>query len=260
MFGDPFYHELIRKYVSIFGSVFNDIRIKRSDGISDVQYFKVPISYGPREKFWAMVTQKPENQVQAIQLPRMSFELTGVEDDSVRKVQRTQKVITDDGQVIFEPVPYNFNFQLNIMTKSTIDALKIIEQIMPYFNPDWTVTAQLLDNHLRLYDIPIIKTGQSHIDAYDGDFTSRRVLTWEFNFVMKAWLHGPTKPRKVIKFVRTNLHGTMDSTAWDESITVQPGLTANGQPTTDIAQTIDYHLIEPADDYDFILQVEKADG
>jgi T4-like virus Myoviridae tail sheath stabiliser len=255
MFGDPFYHELLRKYVSIFGSLFNDIRIKRSDGTTDTQYFKIPISYGPREKYWAMVNQKPDSKVQAIILPRMSFEITGIEYDSVRKVQRTQKTVTSDGNVIFEPVPYNINFQLNVMAKSTVDALKIIEQILPYFNPDWTVTAQLIDGQDRLYDIPIVRTGQSHTDAYEADFVSRRILTWQFDFTMKAWLHGPNKPRKVIKFVRTNLYGSMEATQWNESITVQPGLTANGQPTSDINETIGYQLIEETDDYGYITQV-----
>lgn len=257
MFGDPFYHELLRKYVSIFGTLFDDIRIKRSDGVSDVQYFKIPISYGPREKYWAMVSQKPESKVQAIQLPRMSFEITGVEYDPTRKVRRANKTITSDGRILFEPVPYDISFQLNVMAKSTVDALKIVEQILPYFNPDWTVAAQLIETDDRIYDIPVVLNSQSHTDAYDGDFSTRRVLNWEFNFVMKGWLHGPIKNRKVIKFVRTNIFPSMTANNWVDSITIQPGLTANGQPTTDISQTIDYHLIESTDDYGYIVQVEN---
>lgn len=266
MFGDPFYHELLRKYVSIFGTIFNDIRIKRSDGTSDVQYFTIPLSYGPREKYWGMVSQKPDSKVEAIQLPRMSFEITGIEYDATRKVQRTQRVLTSNNNMMFEPVPFNINFQLNVMTKSTLDALKIVEQILPYFNPDWTVAAQLIEGDDRLYDIPVVLTSQSHTDAYDGDFATRRVLTWEFNFTLKGVLHGPIRKRKIIKFVRTNIFSSTDAQiAFDgmnsgDSITIRPGLTVKGQPTTDVNQSVDYHLINPDDNYAYIVKIEDING
>lgn len=254
MFNNNFYHELLSKYVAIFGSLFNDIIISRSDGSATTQSFKVPIGYGPREKMLAIVRQKPESKRMAIQLPRISFEITGLQYDGQRKFQRTQKYKINE-QFFFEPVPYDIYFELNVLSKSTKDALKIIEQIFPYFNPDWTVSAQLLDNIDRIWDIPIIRTDQSHQDLYEGDFTQRRAVMWTINFTMKAWLHGPTHDKKVIKFIRINTHSTTDLDSDPATVlTIQPGLTANGEPTTDIDETIPYVDIEELDNWDYIIQ------
>jgi len=255
MFATEFYHELMTKYVAIFGSLFNNVKISRTDRVTaKLQNFKVPISYGPREKFLAMVQQKPDAKKAAIQLPRMSFEITSVEYDPTRKFQRTQSQKTNE-QIAFEPTPFNIGFQLSILAKTTTDALKIVEQILPYFNPDWTVTAQLIPELDRTWDIPIVRTGQSQQDVYEGDFLTRRAVTWMLDFEMRAWLHGPTQTKKVIKFIKVNTYGTMDMTADPNNvITIQPGLTANGQPTTDIDQTIDYLLIDEDDDWAVITQ------
>jgi len=259
MFGEPFYHELLSKYVAIFGTLFNDIHIKRSNGANtEAQYFKVPIEYGPREKFLAITQAKPGERVQQIQLPRMSFEITGVEYDPLRKFPRTEKYVVSDGTMAFEPVPYNIQFDLSIMVKNTSDALKIVEQIFPDFNPDWTVTAQLIDGNPRTWDIPIVRTGQEHEDAYEDDFITRRVLIWTLHFEMKGWLHGPIKQRKVIKFITVNTYPTLEVGAEPaEKVTIQPGLTANGEPTTDANTSIDYHDIEVSDNWAYIIKVEE---
>lgn len=258
MFGQPFYYQLLQKHIAIFGALFNNVVIERSDGVSDTQRFKVPISFGPREKFLAIVKTKPDEKVQAIQLPRMSFEITGWAADPARKFNRGLKWRTNETDgAAFEPVPYNINIQLNVMVKQTMDGLKIIEQILPYFNPDWTVSAQLLDNSARTWDIPIVLTDTSHQDTYEGsDFIERRALIYTFDFVMKGWLQSPLQTRKLIKFITVNTYGSLNvSDNPLEHITVQPGLTANGEPTNDANNTIDYHLINPDDNWGIIAQV-----
>lgn len=255
MFGTPFYHELTRKYVAIFGSLFNEIVINRTDGSNNaIQQFKVPIEYGPREKYMAIVEAKPNKKIQQIQLPRMSFEITGIDRDVNRVFSKTRQHQVEDVS-FFEPVPYTFNFQLNIMTKGTIDALRIVEQILPYFNPDWTVTAQLIDGSERLWDLPIVLTGQSHQDAYEGDMITKRMVIWSLDFQLKGWLHGPTRDKKVIKFITVNTYGTTNvGTDPLELVTIQPGLTANGEPTTNAALSIDYLLINKDDNWDYIIE------
>lgn len=260
MITTEFYHELLSKYVAIFGTLFNDIRISRTDGTTaKLQNFKVPISYGPKEKFLAIALQKPDKKVKAIQLPRMAFEISGIDYDPTRKFQRTQKFHQDE-QMMFEPVPFNIGFKLFIIAKTTIDALKIVEQILPYFNPDWTVSAQLIEGMDRTWSIPIVRVGQSFEDGYEADFQTRRVIIWTIDFEMRAWLHGPIQPRKVIKFIKLNTYATMNTAApVDQVTTIQPGLTANGQPTTDITQTIDYTLINEDDDWAVITQTFDVD-
>lgn len=254
-FPTHFQNELLRKYVILFGTLFNNIYITRdSSTATKVQNFKVPVAYGPREKYLAMVKQKPESKVKAIQLPIMSFEISGMQPDPERRFLR--KNVYRSGDVdSFEPAPWNISFTLNIMTKTDFDASKIVEQCLYYFNPDWTVAAQLIDGNERTWDITTVFNDVSHQDVYEGDFTQRRALTWQINFTMKAWLHGPVLDKKRIKFIRINTHlGDLNGSTIDESTTIQPGLTANGQPTTDITQTIPYQQIEMEDNWDFIVQ------
>lgn len=253
----PFYHDLLSKYVAIFGSLFNDIQISRTDGVTpNTQFFKVPIAYGPREKYIAITQRKPtSDKPMSIQLPRMSFEITGIQADVDRKFPRSVKYAENNG-VIFEPVPYDIQMQLNIMTKNHLDAVKIVEQILPYFNPDWTVAAQLVEQLDRTWDIPIVLQGQSHQEVYEGDFIEKRLIIWTLDFEIKGWLHGPIRQKKLIKFITVNTNsgkGPNDKTAIGK-VTIQPGLTANGQPTTDISQTVDYLLIEKDDNWDYIVQ------
>lgn len=258
MLGGPrFEHHLLRKYVVLFGTLFNDISITRkNEDDQTVQAFKVPISYGPREKFLAMVKQKPDKKERAIQLPRMSFEIAGMSWDGTRKFNRNNKVYID-GQELFEPAPWNIDFELSILSKSDLDATKIIEQALYYFNPEWNLRVKLLDNVERHWDIPIVYNGVQHQDVYEGDFIQRRSLLWTISFTMKAYLHGPTSEGKVIKFVRVNTHPSFEAEDPTQILTVQPGLTSDGQPTTDINQTIYYRDIEADDNWDYIVQIEE---
>lgn len=257
MFGDPFYHQLIRKYVSIFGSLFNDIRIQRENGATVEQYFKVPISYAPREKYLAALRGKPGDKEQQILLPRMSFSISNINRAAERTFSKTRRHHDHgDDTSYFEPVPIDINFDLNIISKGTVDGLKIVEQIIPYFNPDLTVTAKLLDNSPRTWDLPITLDTITNEDLYEGDYNTKRAVLWTLTFVLQGWIHGPTPTKKVIKKITVNMIPTTNiGDVPAEQVITQPGLTANGEPTTDIELTVDYQTINKDDNWDYIVRI-----
>ena len=197
MLGTYFYHEILRKTVIAFGTLFNEVHIQKEDKsgktISDL---KVPLAYGPRSKFLAKLQQQQElNKTTAITLPRMSFEMNSITYDSQRKtsVTKTFKAIDDNDRVkkVFLPVPYNVGFELNIMTKLNDDALQIVEQILPFFQPSFNITVDLIDSIGEKRDMPVVLENISFSDEYEGDFSTRRVLTYTLNFSVKTYLFGP---------------------------------------------------------------------
>lgn len=264
MFGNHFYNETTRKYVSAFGTLFNDIQISRKDNSGNtVQTMTVPIHYGPYQKFLAKLDQDPALDAPAITLPRMSFEITNISYDPSRKLSSisrnsSAKVGDADSYVTqFSAVPYNIDVQLNIMTKYMEDGTKIIEQILPFFTPDFTPKMDLLNDLSMAVDVPIILTDTSQEDTYDSDFETRRSLIWTLNFTMKAYFFGPETDKKVIKFSEANVHTSSEGQNDPfEKITVQPGLTANGEPTTSSNNSISYNQIEVTDNWDYIVTIE----
>ena len=197
MLGTYFYHEILRKTVIAFGTLFNEVHIQKEDKsgktISDL---KVPLAYGPRSKFLAKLQQQQElNQPTAITLPRMSFEMNSITYDSQRKtsVTKTFKAVDNNDKVkkVFLPVPYNVGFELNIMTKLNDDALQIVEQILPFFQPSFNITVDLIDSIGEKRDMPVVLENISFSDEYEGDFSTRRVLTYTLNFSVKTYLFGP---------------------------------------------------------------------
>ena len=199
MISNYFYHEILRKTIVAFGTLFNNIEIKHKDDEGDTfSIIKVPIAYGPIQKFLARLEQVPNLKKRvAITLPRMSFEMTGISYDTSRKVstfQTFKSVIKDSNKLTksYMPVPYNVNFTLSIMSKLNEDALQIIEQILPYFQPQITATVDLVSELGEKRDIPIILNSVDMDDQYEGDFTTRRVLIYTLNFTAKTYLFGPT--------------------------------------------------------------------
>jgi hypothetical protein len=156
---------------------------------------KVPLAYGPIQKFLARINQQPElNKPIAMTLPRMSFEMTSIQYDSTRKSGITQTFKALDGnnlKKVFMPVPYNIGFQLNIMTKLQDDALQVVEQILPYFQPSFNLTVDLISSIGEKRDIPIVLDSVSFTDDYEGDFSTRRILIYTLNFTAKTYLFGP---------------------------------------------------------------------
>jgi len=204
-----FYNEILRKTVIAFGSLFNDINIKHTDNSNQViDVIKVPLAYGPTQKFLARLEQSPDlNKPIQITLPRMSFEFTGLTYDASRKVTTTQTFtagLASDGTAIkktYMPVPYNMQFELSIMSKLNDDALQIVEQILPYFQPSYNLTVELVDAINEKRDIPVVLENVTFQDDYEGNFTTRRVLIYTLRFTAKTYLFGPsqTATKDIIK-------------------------------------------------------------
>lgn len=267
MFGHRFYRQTMRKYVAAFGTLFNDIYIDRRDNSGNViQEMKIPIHYGPFQKFLARLEQDPNLTAPAMTLPRMSFEITGLTYDSSRKLSsliRNCSINPNDPDskiTQFVGTPYNIEFQLNVMTKYNEDGMKIVEQILPFFTPDFTPTLDLFDDSDMSVDVPIVLTGITQEDTYEADFETRRALIWTLTFTMKGYFFGPSTNVKVIKFSEANIFTDIDPDAEGSKVTVQPGLTANGEPTTDINETVPYANINPDDDWGYIVRIEDLNG
>lgn len=206
MFGHDFYHGTLRRYVIMFGNLFNEIQIDRWDANGNkIQTLNVPIEYGPKQKFIQRVTADPTlNREISTTLPRLGFELTSLSYAPLRKLNsahyyyKGQNTGGTDFSYTFAPVPYDMNFSLHALAKNAEDATQIVEQIMPFFTPDWTVTMKVLPELGLTLDIPIELISVSSEDTYDGDFESRRVLTWQLDFTVKGYLFGPVKKFKYI--------------------------------------------------------------
>lgn len=218
MYGNRFYNQLTRKYVALFGTLFNDIKIGRAktDGELDF-YFDVPVNYGPMQKFLARTIQDPDFSAPALTLPRMSFEISNMAYDPTRKltnsIQRT--IASEDTNTVyaqFTPAPYNLDFELNIMTKYNEDGTKILEQIIPFFKPEQVLSVELLENSEMYFDIPVILNSVQHSDDYEGDFQTRRALIWTLNFTVKGYFFGPSIEKKVVKFSRTRVFDDLEAT------------------------------------------------
>lgn len=246
----------------MFGTIFNDIKISRvsTDG-SVTQTMKVPVNYGPSEKFIARLEQDPNLTAPAITLPRISFEITNMTYSPERKLAPFTRYTTyNDGlstsKTTFSAMPYDIDFQLSIMTKYAEDGTKILEQILPFFTPDFTPSVRLVDDIDITLDIPIVLTSVTSEDIYEDDFTTRRSLIWTLNFIVKGFYFGPNVDKKIIKFAKIGLYDDLNAANTAVEISVQPGLTANGTPTTDINQTVPYADIDFGDDWDYIVTIE----
>jgi hypothetical protein len=261
MFGHTFYHGTIRRYVTLFGTLFNDIYINRPDLThNQIKTIKVPIAYGPKEKTLARLTADPNlDRMPAIVLPRMSFEIKDMQYAPTRKlntINRRRHKDTTNQDVLkhqYNPVPYDINFTLSIMVKNTDDGTRIIEQILPFFTPEWTATVQLIPEMDINMDIPVILNTVNVSDTYESDFETRRVLTWELTFTLKGYLFGPVKSQGVIKFADTNIFNSLTANTPLVNITTEPGLTSEGLPTSNAELSIDNSLIFADDDYGYII-------
>ena len=245
-----FYHEILRKTIISFGTLFNNITIQKKDASdTDFSVMKIPLAYGPTQKFLARLDQNL-NKSTAISLPRMSFEFTELTYDSSRKVTTTQKIAVKDPDTkkkvdkVFTPVPYNMQFELSIMSKLNDDALQIVEQILPYFQPAFNLSVELVQTIKEKRDIPIVLENITMQDDYEGDFTSRRVLLYTLRFTAKTYLFGPATSgtKDIIKRASISyLTGTdIANTTREVTYTTTPRATKNytGDATTTLAADI----------------------
>ena len=263
MYGNHFYNETTRRYVAMFGTLFNDIIIERKDNNgTSIQKLKVPINYAPYQKILARLDQDPNLQAPAMTLPRLSFEIMGMQYAPTRKLPRLNKIsaVNDPEGLLayrYNPVPYDIEFQLNVMTKYNEDGTKILEQIIPYFQPDVTHAVKLIDDVDITLDVPIILNSVTVEDTYEGDFETRRALIWTLNFTMKGWFFGPVSDKKLIKFTTVNaVNATVTEQSEEGSVlNAQPGLTANGAPTNTANNSVAYTDIDLGDNWDYIVDI-----
>jgi len=218
MLGQYYYHEILRKTIIAFGTIFNDIHIRHRDGAGkETSDMRVPLAYGPMQKFLARLEQQADlNRATQITLPRMSFETTNIAYDATRKGGITQTFKASDGsklRKVFMPVPYNLSFELNILVKLNDDALQIIEQILPYFQPSFNITIDLVSVIGEKRDVPIVLDNISFQDDYEGDFTTRRALIYTLNFTAKTYLFGPVSDSSegLIKKVQVDYYASVDT-------------------------------------------------
>lgn len=212
MLNQNFYHATIRKSIVAFGRLFSDIKITREDksGAGNDQTIVVPLAYAPKEKWIVRIEQDPDLTSNTyITLPRLSFEITGYSYDPTRKTNRMNKVACyntgTDRQSVFSPVPYNLDITLYVLTKTQEDALQIIEQILPTFTPEYTMSINAVPEMNIIQDVPVILNNISVQDDYDGDFQTRRFVTHTLNFTLKINLFGAVATQGVIKDVSVNI-------------------------------------------------------
>jgi len=212
MFGHSFYHGTLRRYVIMFGNLFNEIQINRFDNSGNkVQTLQVPIAYGPKQRFVERALVDPTGlKSVSITLPTIGFAMNSMTYAPQRKLNSALKYKsnfngTDEKfSSVFAPVPYDFNFSLFILTRNSEDGIQIIEQIVPFFTPDFTVTMKVLPEAGINLDIPIELTSITSDDQYEGDFETRRVLTWELEFIVKGYLFGPSTRKSFITNAEVN--------------------------------------------------------
>ena len=259
MLGTYFYHEIIRKTVISFGTLFNDIYVRHEDGAgNDISEIKVPVAYGPRQKFLARIQQQPElNKATQISLPRMSFEMTSISYDSTRKAGITQTFKAKDGdkmKKVFMPVPYNIGFELNILTKLQDDGLQIIEQILPFFQPGFNLSVDLVKSIGEKRDIPMILQSISQQDDYEGDFATRRALIYTLQFTAKTFMFGPIADSTdgLIRKVQLDYYSDTDQQTAKRVQRYSVKATAKKDYDNDgLVTELDDPLIEPGDDFGF---------
>ena len=268
MFGDQYYNGVIRKYVIAFGSLFNDIVIQRRNTAGQrIQSIQVPIAYGPKEKFLVRLRADPNlSQQVALTLPRMGFEITALTYNGARKLSsslRNVSINTADNNKVksqYVPVPYDITFALSIMCKNADDGAQILEQIVPYFRPEFTLNIRLIPELNIVVDTPVVLQDISIEDTYEGNFEERRALVHTLNFSMKGYLYGPSSKTGLIK--RSQVFFFQD-TASDigpiERLTVSPAQHANGAPMNipgNTESSVALSSIAANSDYGFASDIE----
>jgi len=208
MFGTTFYHGTTRKLIVAFGSVFNNIHVQRmeADGtlIKDIQ---VPLAYESRKKYLARLIQDSKKNRQ---VPRMGFIMTAMEADYSRSVNQmneykfNQAANPNKATIMYTPIPYNYTFSLDVYVDYMDDGLQIIEQILPYFQPDFNVVIEEIPALELKRDIPIELTGLNLSDEFEGDFSEQRIVNWSLDFIVKGWLYPPIREQEIVESVEVS--------------------------------------------------------
>lgn len=243
MFGGHFYHASIRRFVSAFGSLFNDIRIIRQNG----GIMRVPLAYGPKEKFLARLDEQVDldSPKVAIKLPRMSFEILNIAYDGASKLNRNNRILVGE-KLYYTYAPYNISLNLSIMAKNQDDALQIIEQIIPYFQPEYTITIKESVSDLLKTDVPITLSSIDMQEDYEGDFMSRRAIIYTLSFDAKVRFYGPERQTGVIKrvIVKT-LDIDTQTNGFEQQTTYVDPISAQQDQQYQVIEEIDYFSLTP---------------
>lgn len=243
MFGGHFYHASIRRFVSAFGSLFNDIRIVRPNG----GIMRVPLAYGPKEKFLARLDEQVDldSPKVAIKLPRMSFEILNIAYDGASKLNRNNRILVGE-KLYYTYAPYNISLNLSIMAKNQDDALQIIEQIIPYFQPEYTITIKESVSDLLKTDVPITLSSIDMQEDYEGDFMSRRAIIYTLSFDAKVRFYGPERQTGVIKrvIVKT-LDIDTQTNGFEQQTTYVDPISAQQDQQYQVIEEIDYFSLTP---------------
>lgn len=271
MLGSIYYHGTLKKYVTLFGTLFNDLYINRTDTVHNVKNtIKVPLQYAPREKVLARLESDPNlTKPVATVLPRMAFEITTMSYAPTRKlptINKNRKVsnTANEFSYSYSPVPYDISFSLYIMVKNQEDGTQLLEQILPYFTPEWTTTINLIPELGIVQDIPLVLLNVTPQDTYEGDFQERRVITWTLDFIMKGYFYGPVRKSGIITLANTNFFDASNYDNIDDAVgvgtsidqvTVEPGQLANGSPTSNASVSVDRNEITANSQYGFIVKL-----
>jgi len=270
MFGSQYYHGTIRKYVIAFGNLFNDIYVQRLDSNGTrIQTLAVPLAYGPKEKWLVRLAQDPNlDQDVAITLPRMGFEIQSMAYAPQRKLSSTLKNVKlktsdlDRVDTQYVPVPYDIIMLLSVFVRNADDGAQIIEQIIPYFRPEFETNVRLIPEMDVVVDTPVVLQDVAIEDTYEGDFDTRRALIYNLTFSMKAYFYGPVSHSGIIKRAITDIHlDTPADTPVGERITVTPAQYANGaplySPSANASLSVNINTISANSDYGFAVNINS---
>ena len=265
MLGPHYYNEAIRKTVVGFGTLFNNIEIQKLDPQTKtvIEVEKVPLGYGPKNKFLTRLEQNPEvGRKVAIQLPRLYFEMTGINYDSARKtspIQKYRTVVNDNGnevRVQYVPVPYNMDFELGIIAKSQDDALQIIEQILPYFQPNFNLTLNFIPDMDERRDVAVILNSVDYEDDWEDDFMQRRSIVWTLNFTAKSYIYGPFNQAGIIRKATVyESVGDLNQSRRNAAYSYTPKALEDNN-NDGVIDSLDDALVMPDDDFGFNEGVE----
>ena len=260
MLGPHYYNEAIRKTVVGFGTLFNNIEIQKLDPQTKtvIEVEKIPLGYGPKNKFLTRLEQNPEvGRKVAIQLPRLYFEMTGINYDSARKtspIQKYRTVVNDNGnevRVQYVPVPYNMDFELGIIAKSQDDALQIIEQILPYFQPNFNLTLNFIPDMDERRDVAVILNSVDYEDDWEDDFMQRRSIVWTLNFTAKSYIYGPFNQAGIIRKATVyESVGDLNQSRRNAAYSYTPKALEDNN-NDGVIDSLDDALVMPDDDFGF---------
>lgn len=254
----PFYFQLLRKYETYFGYLFSNLYFKREYDDALGQLIKVPIQWGSKNKQMVRVDADPNiAKDTSLTVPRMSYRYTNIRYDATRKLPTTVRTAArsiDPNKLKsqFTPMPFDIDFELNIVVNQLEDGTRITEQIYPFFTPDWTATLDLIPEMGEQRDIPVIYKSTQIDDNFAGDMLENRLIIYTLQFTMKAYLYGPVVEKPIIKFSNTNFYFDANSGLL-ESIMVTPGLTVANTPTTNAANSVAANTIYIDDNFGYVV-------